>query len=637
MSKIERLEAGRDYLPIDWLRHPEASPWKGGAVVRTFLSSGTTAAARSRSRFSEDGLARYRRLSVPFFLAAMGTRAPKKGISLIPTVAEWPDSSLAQMVAWIAEVVPVAYAREQTLELPDEPVWLFGTAFHFLNLIDAGGARTLPTGSLVIETGGTKGKSREVTREDLFREIQSAFGVERSGILSEYGMCELATQAYDAGSGFRFPAHVKLGVMTAPGVLESEGEGLLVVDDPERVDLPWPLRTEDVAQLRGDGSFLLKGRAPGSPLKGCSLLAEEIRDTRLPPLSRNQGQSCVPNFTKTRAVDLEALIASADTLRLLAAEFGSAQAAKSAQDDLVAALPASASEWGEAVKNATGGAGEVPARWLFVLPQNHSIAGLHALAIAHAAGLDVTVRVPKKFEKESLLAAVLKKLGTKTVTSTFRVGGQALPFDALLAFGDDPTIATLRELSGLPVAGFGNRAAAAVLPTSASDEQVAAAVQDALGLGQTGCLSARLIVAYGDGDEAELSDRLLRAGKEFWNAPLPAGAPLGLELEHARYKRLGFSVHWQEDAPLVATRRVDALDSALDFAAARPFVLPLIVVKKSDPMTLVKALIGYETLTIERRFLANSSTARTTFRQLGGAQRARWNGLHEGRALLIAR
>ncbi len=55
----------------------------------------------------------------------------------------------------------------------------------------------MPEGSIVIETGGTKGKTRSVTREELYTLISNCFSVDRNHIVSEYGMCELASQAYD--------------------------------------------------------------------------------------------------------------------------------------------------------------------------------------------------------------------------------------------------------------------------------------------------------------------------------------------------------------------------------------------------------------------------------------------------------
>ena len=98
--------------------------------------------------------------------------------------------------------MPVIYTSAAELtetidRLKTKPLWLFGTAFHWLNALDAGLCEPLPRGSVVFETGGTKGKSREVTREQLFEEIAAGFSVPTTAIVSEYGMSELACQAYD--------------------------------------------------------------------------------------------------------------------------------------------------------------------------------------------------------------------------------------------------------------------------------------------------------------------------------------------------------------------------------------------------------------------------------------------------------
>ena len=235
----------RRYLPIELLRERDATVFRGQDDVRTFQSSGTTdQQRRSQSHFSTAGLELYRAASVATFFHVLGrvaaTPTPQTlmGLSLVPPPGVWPDSSLAQMVAWLGERAPVAYCDESSFaaalaKAGTAPLWVFGTAFHLLNLIDAGAARRLPAGSFVIETGGTKGKAREVSRAELYREISAAFAVPQSAIVSEYGMCELASQAYDwvepgattATRRFRFPAWVRPLVFTAPKRAATAGEG----------------------------------------------------------------------------------------------------------------------------------------------------------------------------------------------------------------------------------------------------------------------------------------------------------------------------------------------------------------------------------------------------------------------------
>ena len=91
-----------------------------------------------------------------------------------------------------------------------QPVGVLGTAFSFVHLLDhmeATGKRViLPKGSRAMETGGYKGRSREVAKPQLRRMISQFLGVEESDIVTEYGMSELSSQAYDRSGGFQFPS-----------------------------------------------------------------------------------------------------------------------------------------------------------------------------------------------------------------------------------------------------------------------------------------------------------------------------------------------------------------------------------------------------------------------------------------------
>ena len=99
-----------------------------------------------------------------------------EGISMIPSTKEWTDSSLAQMVEWIAEISPVTYC-ETAPKSDSKPCWIFGTGFHFVDLYDRGYRSKLPKGAIVIETGGTKGKTREVSRAQLHEMIRTMFKI----------------------------------------------------------------------------------------------------------------------------------------------------------------------------------------------------------------------------------------------------------------------------------------------------------------------------------------------------------------------------------------------------------------------------------------------------------------------------
>ena len=167
---------------------------------------------------------------------------------------------------------------------------LFGTAFAWVHFFDAMPQQfALPPGSRVIETGGFKGRSREVSKEELYALFTTRLGLPSTHCLSEYGMSELASQFYDStlrdGSLCLHRAARKIGppwlktriLDPITGEDSAPGEpGILVPYDLANLNSVLALQTEDWGQAAPDGEgFVLLGRAPGAVLRGCSLTAEE--------------------------------------------------------------------------------------------------------------------------------------------------------------------------------------------------------------------------------------------------------------------------------------------------------------------------------------------------------------------------
>lgn len=637
----EVCQKGRSYLPLEAFRAGEGKADSlGERAHRTFRSSGTTSSERSWSRFSEAGLAAYRSGSLTAFFAVLkketdGVREITRGVSLIPPVCEWPESSLAQMVAWIGGEMPVAYATGETLaariaEAGDEPLFVFGTAFHFVHLLDAQFRKTLPPGSLVIETGGTKGKSRQVTRAELYAGIAGMFDVGQDRIVSEYGMCELASQAYGKDR-LKFPNWVRVSVLTGPGKVEAKGRGALVVDDPQRLDVSVAIRTEDLVDLAEDGSFQLLGRLESAPLKGCSLLAEDVLESEATPAFAANGEVTPHEGDAARAqafLDFfDDFLAKPLVHKALSREFGSDAAATAALEDLAFSAPGTVEDWLAATKPR-----RTASHWLLILPENHSLVGLYPLAMAYVLGLKVTVRVPRRFEpKTSFLQIFLDHLqelpdaSLGTVDASFRAG--KTPFDAhgVMVFGSDETVAALKALlPGKLVQGFGNH----VGWTEFSADRLDELARDALSLGQRGCMATRVAVTRDRTlTESDLAARIAEAGAKFWDAPLDWRLRVALDGAALELEAHGFTVHEAKTpaAPLVATRLVESPDDVtpelLRAAVSRhPFVIPVVIVKSS---------------TGEFR-VTKSRYQGLSFREVGEANRPIWDGSHETRELFAA-
>lgn len=162
------------------------------------------------------------------------------------------------------------------------PVALIGTAFAFVHLIDAwkSQAIALPKNSWALETGGFKGRSRELSKPDLYREIQQTFGVADSQIWNEYGMSELSSQAYARGTHglHQTPPWARVLIVDPRTGLEVPvgKTGVVRWIDLANVDSVLAVQTQDLAVRQARG-FQLLGRASEAEKRGCSLTAEEWR------------------------------------------------------------------------------------------------------------------------------------------------------------------------------------------------------------------------------------------------------------------------------------------------------------------------------------------------------------------------
>jgi acyl-CoA synthetase (AMP-forming)/AMP-acid ligase II len=163
---------------------------------------------------------------------------------------------------------------------------MLGASFAFVHADDGLGARRyrLPTGSRIMQTGGFKGRSREVEPEAMLRLLAQRYGIDQRFIVQEYGMTELSSQMYETTLRDAALDHA-LGPrrLWLPGWLRAtlvdpetlapvrDGhEGLLRIDDLANIDSACAIQTADRARRVDDGIVVL-GRALGASARGCSL------------------------------------------------------------------------------------------------------------------------------------------------------------------------------------------------------------------------------------------------------------------------------------------------------------------------------------------------------------------------------
>ncbi|MBC5809844.1 MAG: long-chain fatty acid--CoA ligase [Candidatus Eremiobacteraeota bacterium] len=166
-----------------------------------------------------------------------------------------------------------------------QPVLIAGTAFAFVALLEALGARRFaaPSGSRMMETGGFKGRVKAVERGELYARLSAAFGIAPASIVAEYGMTELLSQFYDSPESRSTELRVKVGppwlrtlVVAAGGREVARGEtGYLRHVDLANRSSALAIDTEDRGFALDDG-FVLIGRDADAPPRGCSLDAEDL-------------------------------------------------------------------------------------------------------------------------------------------------------------------------------------------------------------------------------------------------------------------------------------------------------------------------------------------------------------------------
>jgi hypothetical protein len=283
-------------VPTSAFKDFEITCFPAHEAVAEFHTSGTTSDKPGRHFFRT--LELYDAAIIPNFAAHLlpdGARLPMLMLSRSPEAA--PHSSLAHML----EVVSREFGARRVYHTPemlmadlqhaagDQPVFLLGTAFAFVHLFEECETRgrkfPLPAGSRAMETGGFKGRSREVAKADLYAMFERYLSIPATRVANEYGMTELSTQFYDATLrvGRRtdlktVPPWARVQVINPltgkPAALQEEG--LIRVFDLANLWSTMCVQTEDLGVAVEHG-LEVRRRAAGAEVRGCSLTAERIR------------------------------------------------------------------------------------------------------------------------------------------------------------------------------------------------------------------------------------------------------------------------------------------------------------------------------------------------------------------------
>ncbi|WP_240410030.1 LuxE/PaaK family acyltransferase [Flavisolibacter nicotianae] len=275
VSAIEAIP----FLPISFFKSHVV---KNGDFdpVTVFQSSGTTGLTTSRHYIKD--LSLYEKSFLDCFERFYGKPEKFCILGLLPSYLEQGSSSLVYMVDTLIKKSghpqsgfylydhDKLQATLSQLEESGQPSILFGVTYA---LLDFAATHALPLkNTIVIETGGMKGRKKELTKAELYQELKTAFSL--SHVHAEYGMTELLSQAYAIDGIYRSPAWMRIILRdeTDPFCLGGTSGAINVIDLANLHSCSF-IATEDLGKLHADGSFEVLGRMDHTDIRGCSQLA----------------------------------------------------------------------------------------------------------------------------------------------------------------------------------------------------------------------------------------------------------------------------------------------------------------------------------------------------------------------------
>lgn len=277
VTTIEKIP----FLPIEFFKTHAVHTQKTDPTLY-FTSSGTTQTAVSKHYVVD--IEEYIQSFTKGFHLAYGDITEYAILALLPNYLEREGSSLVYMVDHLMKASNNEhsgfYLRDHfalsekidLLEHQGQKTLLIGVSFALLDLLDSYSFNLKHT--IVMETGGMKGRRKELIREELHTILKEGFGV--STIHSEYGMTELFSQAYSKGTSiFTTPPWMKVMARDPEDpftLLPANKTGGLSIIDLANLHSCSFIATKDLGKVATDGSFTVAGRFDNSDIRGCNLM-----------------------------------------------------------------------------------------------------------------------------------------------------------------------------------------------------------------------------------------------------------------------------------------------------------------------------------------------------------------------------
>ena len=269
------------FLPIDFFKSHEILS-SNDPVQQTFLSSGTTGITQSKhlvtdlSIYEESFTRGFEQFYGPIedysILALLPGYLERKGSSLIYMAEKMIQKSKSKHSGFYLHNLNELAEKLEKLDSKGEKILLIGVSYALLDLIELRKFKLKNT--IVMETGGMKGRRKEMVREELHQLLSDGFGLAQ--IHSEYGMTELLSQAYSKGNGvFETPAWMKIYTRDpedAFSLLPMGKSGGINIIDLANANSCSFIATQDLGRSINEQQFEILGRFDHSDIRGCNLM-----------------------------------------------------------------------------------------------------------------------------------------------------------------------------------------------------------------------------------------------------------------------------------------------------------------------------------------------------------------------------
>ena len=269
------------FLPIEFFKSKSVLSSTDAAEI-TFTSSGTTGSETSKHHVTD--LSLYEESYLKAFNHFYGDIKDYCVLALLPSYLERTGSSLIYMAddlikkskhpksGFFLNEYEQLYKLLGELQKTDTKILIIGVSFALLEFTEQ--YQLDLKNAVVMETGGMKGRRKEIVRQELHELLSKGFGVPH--IHSEYGMTELLSQAYSKGNGvFDYPSWMKILVRDTEDpltYLKNGKSGGINVIDLANINSCSFIATQDLGKINHDGTFEIIGRFDNSDVRGCNLM-----------------------------------------------------------------------------------------------------------------------------------------------------------------------------------------------------------------------------------------------------------------------------------------------------------------------------------------------------------------------------